>query len=175
MEDRVIVKNKELYNKKGFGKPYLEIGEDYISLDLIEAFYLFEKNKIKIKNFDKKKFFEYCKNRISNFPTLYLVYKDLREKGYVVKTGFKFGTHFRVYEKGVLPKKGPKEFFEHTKFIVHVVREEEVFSLPEMARAVRLATNIRAKMIWAVVDRENNITYYEITRLKLWIAKALEN
>ena len=30
----------------------------------------------------------------------YPVFKDLREKGYVVKTALKFGAEFRVYEKG---------------------------------------------------------------------------
>ena len=89
----------------------------------------------------------------------------MRKKGYLVKTGFKFGAHFRVYEKGVKLKKGPKAPFEHTKWVVHAVPEEAAFSLPEMSRAVRLAHNIRAKFIWAVVDKEGDITYYEITRI----------
>ena len=69
-----------------------------------------------------------------------------------------------MYEKGVKLKKGPKAPYEHTKFVVHVVEEEAAFSLPEMARAVRLAHNIRARFVWAVVDKENDITYYQITR-----------
>jgi len=84
-----------------------------------------------------------------------------------VKTGFKFGAHFRVYEKGVRIKRGPKAPFEHTKWVVHAIKEEDRFSYPELSRAVRLAQNIRAKMLWAVVDSENDVTYYQVTRIKL--------
>ncbi len=89
----------------------------------------------------------------------------MRERGYLVKTGFKFGAHFRVYERGVKLKRGPKEAHEHTKFVVHAISEEDRFSYPELSRATRLAQNIRAKMVWAVVDSENDVTYYEIFRV----------
>lgn len=90
----------------------------------------------------------------------------MRERGYLVKTGLKFGTHFRLYDRGVKLKRGPKAPHEHTKAIVHAVAEESAFSLPELSRAVRLAHNIRATMWWAVVDREGDCTYYEVKRLK---------
>ena len=171
VENRVIIWNKEalkLYEEKGFGKPMPKENPERLELELIEAAYLLEKKKIKVvkesKSIEFKKFLNYCTKKIHKFLPLFLVYKDLRDKGYLVKTGFKFGAHFRVYEKGVKLKKGPKAPYEHTKFVVHVVEEEAAFSLPEMARAVRLAHNIRARFVWAVVDKENDITYYQITR-----------
>ena len=166
IDNRVILNNLELWEKSNFGKPFPEKNLDRLELDLIEAFYLLEKGEIEVYKDDKKlskeEFLKYCNKKIKNFYMLYIVFKDLRDKGYTVKTGFKFGTHFRVYEKGVKIKKGPKEPYEHTKYVLHVAKEEDVFSLPEMSRAVRLAQNIRAKMLWAVVDRENNVTYYEV-------------
>ncbi|MCS7106009.1 MAG: tRNA-intron lyase, partial [Candidatus Aenigmarchaeota archaeon] len=105
-----------------------------------------------------------CKN-VNQFHPQFIVYRDLRERGYLVKTGYKFGAHFRVYERGVKLKRGPKAPHEHTKFVVHAVPEEAAFSLPEMSRAVRLAHNIRAIFVWAVVDKESDVTYYEIKRL----------
>jgi tRNA-intron endonuclease len=93
-----------------------------------------------------------------------VVYRDLRDRGYLVKTGYIFGCHFRVYERGVKLKRGPKAPHEHTKFVVHCVPEEAAFSLPEMSRAVRLAHNIRATFVWAVTDKENKVTYYIIQR-----------
>ena len=102
---------------------------------------------------------------VNQFHPQFIVFRDLRERGYLVKTGYKFGAHFRLYERGVKLKRGPKAPHEHTKAIVHCVPEESAFSLPEMSRAVRLAHNIRATMWWAVVDKEGDVTYYQINRV----------
>ena len=177
IEGRVIIWDKRsvsLYTEDGYGKPMPLENPERLELDLIEATYLLEKGKLKIyvRENDKKvmldfnKMMEIGEKRVNQFHAQYVVYSDLRNKGYLVKTGYKFGAHFRVYEKGVKIKRGPKAPFEHTKFVVHAVPEEAAFSLPEMSRAVRLAHNIRATFVWAVVDKENDVTYYEIKRLK---------
>ncbi|MEM5815008.1 MAG: tRNA-intron lyase [Candidatus Aenigmatarchaeota archaeon] len=178
VDKRVVIwddKACDIYFEKGYGKPVPFENPNRLELDLIEASYLLEKGELKIyvRENDKKRMLsleeilKIGEERIKDFYSQYMVYSDLRNRGYLVKTGFKFGAHFRVYEKGVKIKRGPKAPFEHTKFVVHAVPEEVAFSLPEMSRAVRLAHNIRATFIWAVVDRENDITYYEIKRLKL--------
>jgi len=176
VENRVIIWSKDsisLYDEKGFGKPQPEEKPNRLELDLVEATYLLEKGRLKIftKENGKRKFkdlsymLNYGAKLMHDFHSAYIVYKDLRERGYLVKSGLKFGTIFRVYGRGVKLKRGPKAPYEHTKWIVHPVAEESAFSLPEMARAVRLAHNIRATMLWAVVDRENGVTYYQITRI----------
>jgi len=178
VEKRVIIwdeKAVNLYEEKGYGKPFPLENPKRLELDLIEATYLLEIGELKIYCMENNKkrmlsleeMMRIGEKEIKDFHTQYIVYSDLRNKGYLVKTGFKFGAHFRVYEKGVKIKRGPKAPFEHTKFVVHAVPEEAAFSLPEMSRAVRLAHNIRATFIWAVVDKENDITYYEIKRIKL--------
>lgn len=170
LENRVMIWNKEavqLYDESGFGK----FIENRFELELVEATYLLEKGKIKIKKTGKKKaiafkdFIKIATEQIKDFYTQYVVYHDLRERGYLVKTGFKFGCHFRVYERGVKLKHGPKAPHEHTKWVVHAVAEESAFSLPELSRAVRLAHNIRATMLWAVVDKESDVTYYLVSRI----------
>ncbi len=174
--NRVIVWNKKaviLYDESGYGKPLPETKPTRLELDLIEACFLAEKNKLKVfRKVEEKK--EYLslddlirigEEKVHQFHTQFVVYRDLRNRGYLVKTGYKFGAHFRVYERGVKLKRGPKAPHEHTKWVVHAVPEEAAFSLPEMSRAVRLAHNIRATFIWAVVDKENDITYYQITRV----------
>ena len=177
IEERVIIWDKEaanLYYEYGYGKPMPLESPERLELDLIEATYLLEKGKLKIyvtennkkRMLDLREMMKIGESRLNQFHAQYVVYSDLRNKGYLVKTGYKFGAHFRVYEKGVKIKRGPKAPFEHTKFIVHAVPEEAAFSLPEMSRAVRLAHNIRATFVWAVVDKENDVTYYEIKRLK---------
>jgi len=158
-------KAEEVYNIGCYGK----IIEDHLVLNLYEALHLIERKKITVKEgrkkLDKKKFYKRASEIDEEFPQKYTVYKDLRERGFLVRTGFKFGTHFRVYDRGVKLKKGPKSAKEHTKWIVHAVPEDFKFSYAELSRAVRLAHNIRAKMLWAVVDEEKDVTYYEIIRI----------
>ncbi len=130
-----------------------------------EALYLKEKRKSfvitdkrnKELSFEQlyKKFMKVDKE----FGMKYLVYKDLRDRGFCVKTGFKFGSHYRVYARGDKPGKG------HAIWLVHVVPEEYVIEFPLMSRAVRLAQNVRKKMIFAVVDKEADVTYYKIERI----------
>ncbi len=171
IENRVIIWGKEsfeLYDENGYGKPL----EDRLELALVEAGFLLKKDKIKIqtkinekkKNINFEEFYRLASEREPEFHQKFVVYSDLRERGYLVKTGFKFGAHFRVYERGVKLKRGPKAAHEHTKFVVHSIKEEDRFSYPELSRAARLAQNIRAKMVWAVVDSENDVTYYTINR-----------
>ena len=169
IEQRVVFfeKSEDINSlvESGYGK-FLD---DKLELSLVEAMYLANKEKMEIKK-DKKKmkkndFFEYCKDIERNFHARLIVYTDLRERGFVVKTGFKFGCDFRVYDRGVKIKKGPKESHEHTKWVVHAIPEEFNCSFPELSRAVRLAQNIRTEMIWAIVDSENDVTYYSIKRI----------
>jgi len=175
LENRVVIFGKdsvELYDESGYGKPFPEENPDRLELELVEALYLLEKEKIKIVKKNGKKrsisFKDLMKlgtDTQKDFHSIFIIYRDLRERGYLVKTGFKFGTNFRVYERGVKLKRGPKAPHEHTKWIVHAVPEEFTCEFAELSRAVRLAHNIRAKMLWAVVDRENDVTYYEILRI----------
>ena len=69
--------------------------------------------------------------------------------------------------KHPLIRKGPKAEKEHTKWIVFCVSETYSCSFHELSRSVRLAHNIRANMLWAVVDDDNNVTYYEIKFLRI--------
>lgn len=175
-DNRIIIWGSDavnLYDESGYGKPQPEENPDRLELELVEATYLVEKGKLKVvvkedgkkKKLDFKDLMEIGNKNINQFHSQFVVFHDLRERGYLIKTGYKFGAHFRLYERGVKLKRGPKSPHEHTKAIVHCVPEESAFSLPEMSRAVRLAHNIRATMWWAVVDKEGDVTYYQINRV----------
>jgi len=172
LEQRVVIWDKKVFDElqdSGFGK----LVEDRLELALVEVMFLIEKEKLKVRVEGKKKFmkknefYDYAIKNERNFHARFIVYSDLRERGFIVKTGFKFGCDFRVYARGVKIKKGPKEAHEHTKWVVHAIPEEFSCSFSELSRAVRLAQNIRTEMIWAVVDSENDVTYYGIKRLSL--------
>jgi len=158
----------EIFNSGYYGK----LKENCLDLSLVEACYLLEKDKIKIVDASGKKsnfkaFYEYCCSVDKRFEWKYIVYSDLRSRELPTKSGFKFGCDFRVYERGVKPiKHGPKSVHEHTKWIVFAVPENYKFSFPEFSRAVRLAHNIRAHMLWAVVANDKSVKYFEITFFK---------
>ena len=171
-EDRVIVWDED-FGKQIFESDYCgKLKEDRFEMSLIEAAHMLEMKKIKItgpdgKDIDLKSFMKYCRNIDPRFDFRYTVYKDLRKKDLPTRTGFKFGCDFRVYAKGVKPmKRGPKGAKEHTKWIVFAVPEKFACSFHELSRAVRLAHNIRANMLWAVVDNEGNVGYYQVTFYK---------
>lgn len=155
-DDRIIIlKNgKKLYIDYFFGKPFLE--ESY-QLNFPEAYYLSKKGVLDQKNSVIRK---KGKDLDSKFDLKVKVYEDLRDKGLVPKTGFKFGTHFRVYKDYENPSS-----LSHAKYLVQALEPSTKLNPPEISRAVRLAQNVRKKMLFAIVDKE--INYLELNRVKI--------
>lgn len=163
---RVWENYEEIHEDMYYGK----IFEDHLDLALSEAMHLVERGELTVESegeeIEKEELFSIFSEEDDEFPQKYAVYSDLRERGYILKSGFKFGAHFRVYPRGVNPyKEGPKSQKEHTKWVVHAVPENHQMGYSEMSRAVRLAHNIRATMLWAVVDSEKGVTYYKVERI----------
>ena len=164
---------KQIHDEKYFGK-FIEFdNKNVLQLSVEEALFLIEAEKITLKQKNTKKnasfeeVYALCSEKNSELYQKYNVYKDLRKRGYIVKSGFKFGTHFRVYDKGVNPyKSGDKAKKEHTKFNVHAVLENDSFVYHEISRYVRLSHNIRSIALMGVVDSEGDVTYYTIQRIK---------
>jgi tRNA-intron endonuclease len=163
IQNKVIVEKKRKQSQlqqKGFG----ERTEQEFVLDMHEALYLVEKKKISLKDRDgkkvsKKKLVSYASRREKNFYNKFVVYRNLRDRGFCTKTGFKFGFDFRVYPRGKKPGQA------HTQWVVHVASQNERFSMSELSRMVRLSGNIRTQMLIAVVDSENDINYYRVERI----------
>src|SRR3989338_2847065 len=167
-ENKVVAaeKSEYVYEPGYYGK---QLG-GRLELALVEAVLLLKRGRIRVvfqgKQMDFKSLYDHAASLDKRFTERYRVYEDLRERGLLVRTGFKFGCDFRVYERGVQLKKGPKSAKEHTKWIVFCVPEDYTMSFQELSRSVRLAHNIRARMLWAIVDNEGDVTYYQITRHK---------
>lgn len=145
--------------QRGFG----EKRDEGLVLSLYEAAYLLEKGKIRVMKDGKEltvaEFFREAEKEEPEFYVRYAVFKDIRDRGYVIKTGFKFGTHFRVYPRGKKPGEA------HTEFTIQVMPEEKRLEITDISRMVRLARAIRTKLVLAVVDSENEIVYYKIERI----------
>ncbi len=148
---------RELYNQSRFGAV---LESKKVQLSLIESLYLLEKGKISIlKNRKKISFDDLMKNAEKKEPniwTRFLVFKDLRNRGYIVKTALKFGADFRVYDRGVKPGE------DHAKWVVYPVNEGEGLTWYEFAAKNRVAHSTKKRLLIAIVDDECDVTYYEI-------------
>jgi tRNA-intron endonuclease len=169
VDSRVVIRDEEeaeeIFEENYYGK----YNEEVLELSLVEAYHLMQRGLLEVEDdgdeLSEEEAFEEFSGEDEEFYHKLQAYSDLRERGFIVKTGFKFGAHFRVYPRGVNPyEEGPKRQEQHTKWVVHAVPENEELSFSEMSRAVRLAQNIRATMLWAVVDSESGVTYYEVER-----------
>jgi len=160
--ERVITESsdeaREFYSQSRFGT-IIEDGK--VQLSLLEALYLMEKGRLSVADGRKKQveFDTYVKKARKiepNFWIRYCVFKDLRNRGYIVKTALKFGADFRVYDRGVKPGE------DHAKWIVYPVHEGEQNTWYEFSAKNRVAHSTKKRLLIGVVDDEGDVTYYEI-------------
>jgi len=149
-----------LYKKSHFGKP----AGQKIRYSVSEALYLVEDKKLAILKNKKilsfNELFKLAKRLDSRIAIKYPVFKDLRKKGYIVKTALKFGADFRVYNKGRTPNNA------HAKWIVFVEQESKKISWQEFASKNRVAHSTKKNLLIAILDEESDISYYEISWIK---------
>lgn len=145
-------KGKELYEKNWIGQfgTYKAQHRGKISkLDIYETLFLLENSKIKITNSKKEEIFKIASKRIKFFSDLFEVYCEWRSLGYVLKTGFKFGTHFRIYFPGASPVKTDSEWM-HSKHAIHVFPRKHKQLISEWSRAIRVAHSVKKTFILAI-------------------------
>ena len=144
-------KDFQKLHSKSFGQ---KLGKVF-NLFIDEAAFLLEKGKIEIfKNEKKVSFKEICKLRDFNFSR-YQVFKDLRTRGYVVKSGLKYGFPFRVYDKGI------KVGQDHSLWLVDILEYGKSLKVSDYTSKNRVAHSTRKKILYAIVDSEKSIIYIE--------------
>ena len=161
-DERVITEDsdaaRDLYNQSSYGK-ILEDGK--LQLSLCEALFLMEKGKLVVRDKRKKElsFQNYLRKARKvepNFWIRYCVFKNMRNRGYVVKTALKFGADFRVYDRGIKPGE------DHARWIIYPVHEGNVLTWYEFAAKNRVAHSTKKRLMMGIVDDEGDVTYYEI-------------
>jgi len=149
-----------LYEKSRFG----EKKENKIIYAPVEALFLAEKNKISVfvgkKQINYENLIKKLKKSDKKIEIKLAVYKDLREKGYIVKSALKFGAEFRVYEKGFKPGE------EHARWILYTVKETEALNWHDFAAKNRVAHSTKKNLLIGIVDEEGDVSYYEISWLR---------
>jgi len=163
LEDRVMIFDEgpaqRVYDHGFFGKKLGKV----LQLSLIEAAYLMELGRLEVSTIvsGRKVPLERFKKRAlkfqQDFDLRLRAYNDLRSRGLVVKTGFKYGSHFRVYEDD--PERS------HARWLVHAVPQDYETIWPEMSRAVRLAHGVKKEILFAWV-REDETEYMRLSRVR---------
>ncbi|WP_406535758.1 tRNA-intron lyase [Methanobrevibacter sp.] len=160
-DDIVSVKIEEgskrpiaLHEKSKFGK----IEADSLNLSLVEACYLLENGRLDIYEDDIECSVGYIIDILKEQNTYgkYVVYRDLKDRGFVIKTGFKYGAEFRLYSRGG----GPGH--SHSDYLVKVIFENYEISALDFASYIRVAHGVNKKFLLAIVDDDFDITYYNV-------------
>ena len=140
-----------LHEKSKFGK--IEV-----ILSLIEACYLLEKGRLDIYEDDVECSLGYLIDLLKEQELYgkYVVYRDLKDRGFVIKTGFKYGSEFRLYNRG----RGPGE--EHSDYLVKIIFENYNIDALDFASYVRVSHGVNKKLLLAIVDEDFDITYYNV-------------
>ena len=135
-----------------------------LELSFLEAKYLLGKNRITLlnpktqENIDNEALTKIANRYYEKFADHYIVYADLRERGYVVRPGLKFGCDLAVYEHG--------PGIDHSPFLVSAVPKGMELSPIQLVRAGRLATSVRKRFVIAMIFEDNKVKYYAFSWYK---------
>src|SRR5574338_349499 len=162
VKDHTLVENKEMRNSlelKGFRE---EIKKKFY-LKPFESLYLLYTDKLKLLRGKQEVSFEYLVDECIKYDpdafTKFLIYRDLRTKGYVAKDGFGFGSDFRVYERGQFGEKG-------TKYVVFGLTEGKREKIGLLQKQIEDITAMGKEPVIAVIERRGEVIYYKVSRIK---------
>jgi tRNA-intron endonuclease len=133
------------------------------TLAFYEALYLLDKELLEVKDengkvVDFQSLLQRYENANENAWVNYLVYRDLRGRGYVVREGFGAGTDFRMYERGAYGK-------DTASYLVLGTQEGKPLPIDDLAQALRHCQSEKKELILAVMNRRGEIVYYSVSQL----------
>lgn len=161
IDEKTIVFDPKMQNvltERGFG----ESQNDTLILNSFETLYLLYNNKLELKKVNKNIIFDELIQKYiqknDDILTQFLLYRDLRTKGYVVKDGFGFDSDFRVYEKGTYGQKD-------AKFLIFAFNEGTQQKIGKLYKNIHEITQMGKEPIIAVIERRGEIIYYKINKM----------
>ena len=143
---------------KGLG----EFDKDDFFLKPFESLYLLYTKKLDLRNGSKNigfdVFLQSCIKEDPDALTKFLIFRDLRTKGYIVKDGFGFGSDFRVYERGQFGNKD-------AKYLVFALNEGKHEKIGHLQKKIEEITKMGKDPIISVIERRGEIIYYKVSRI----------
>jgi tRNA-intron endonuclease, archaea type len=135
-----------------------------LSLRDYEALYLLYAKKLDLRDGKGKPvpfdtLAELAQSRAGDSWTKFMIYRDLRSRGYVVREGFGFGTDLRVYERGDYPKKA-------AKYVVFALDEGIEKRMADLQQSVRDMARMGKEAIIAVLERRGEVIYYKVSKAR---------
>ena len=173
-KDKVIITDK-----KGFEEFYATSyigsiekntnGQEFLIIDAVEVLLLCERNRILLwEDNDKNKNLYDFEGLLIYFTQFderlwqkYIIYMDLRKRGYIVRTGYGGGIDFRVYKRGADFEK------DSAKFLIFPVFEGNPIELRDLDKMSRVAMSSRKDLIVATVDRLSKPIYYSVKKFQI--------
>jgi tRNA-intron endonuclease, archaea type len=146
-----------------FGRGFFgTVGAGGLHLDRTESLYLLEMGRLEVtadrgRSVDWADLFRRALRAEPGFGIRYLVYRDLRQRGYVVRAGPP-PVAFSVLPRGGILHKTPARFW------VETVSEREPFDLARIQALAEKAQSTKKQLLVGVVDEESDLTYYKIRR-----------
>ncbi len=162
-DNRLIVEDQseiEGLSTRGYGVP----DNNKLVLTPYEGLYLLSKEIIEViddesgERLDFKRLLNLYHSLDESTWVRYLIYRDLRSRGYVVREGFGLGIDFRVYERGSYGKKV-------ASYLVFGILEGKPVKVEELNRTLNYAQNLKKKLILAVINRRGEVVYYSLSKL----------
>ena len=158
----VKILNQSMQNEllsKGYGEKYKK---EFI-LSSFETLYLVYIKKLKVskikKNISFDELIQICKKYESDIFTKFLIYRDLRNRGYVVKNGFGFDSDFLVYEKGHFGQNS-------SKYLIFALNEGIQKKIGVIQKNIEQITKMGKEPIIAVIERRGEVIYYKISKIE---------
>ena len=154
---------QSLYEKNYFGTL---LPNNSLELDVLEALLLIERSRINIFDENKKEMTaeQILSIVVEEDPRIwvkYLVYRDLRQRGYMVRLGYGEGIDFRVYPRGSTRTEAIAKYF------IYILDEGNSVQLQNLDQITQQTLNARKKLIIVTLDRLGDPTYYHLEQTKL--------
>ena len=145
-----------------------EFRQGKVIYSFFEALYLIETNNAELIKNNKPLSEEKAENLLSknqkDFLIKYLLFKHLRQKGFIVKTGLKFGSEFRVYSR---PKNQKDSSIpSHAKYLCYPLSSVNL-KIHDLISKSRIAHSTAKSLLLAIVDSEHDVIFYEINWMKI--------
>lgn len=162
VKDQAMISDKDMQHSlelRGFG----EVIKKKFFLKPFESLYLLYIDKLRLFKAKQPVTFDYlideCIKHDSEALTKFLIYRDLRTRGYIAKDGFGLGSDFRVYERGQFGEKG-------TKYVVFGLTEGKRRKVRELQEQIEQITKMGKEPVLAVIERRGEVIYYKVSRIQ---------
>jgi tRNA-intron endonuclease len=137
-----------------------------LELEPVELLHLIERKRLVVKKPDGETIGpDYIVSELldddPDLWTRYLVFRDLRSRGYAVRQGFGGGIGFRVYARGDRPGTAS------ANQLVYVLKEGEPISLSDLDMVTQTAAGSRKNLVFALVDQNGEVNFYRVAQATL--------